>query len=108
MANITKQLSKKAGPDGKCWLLLYIYITYSIRVRLKTNVFVNPKYFDEKTGEVVIPKRGRLNQNEVDEAFSTKVEADTYVNRIEVILTADRPKKGDTPADWKDWLTAVL
>lgn len=108
MANITKQLSKKAGPDGKCRLLLYIYITYSIRVRLKTNVFVNPKYFEKKTGEVVIPKRGRLNQNEVDEAFSTKVEVDAYVNRIEVILSADRPKKGDTPADWKDWLTAVL
>lgn len=61
MYRIKKTLSAKTNAEGKKQIHIQINVSRTCRPRLKTNVHVLPDCFDEKKGEIVIPKRGKLN-----------------------------------------------
>lgn len=108
MARIDKNLSTKAGPDGKHQIMLFIFINRDIRFRLKTPININPEYFDKSKGEISIPKKSKLYPDIAEDALKTRVELDTYINRIQTILCADRPKQATSSNDWKEWLQFIL
>lgn len=88
MYRIKKTLSAKTNAEGKKQIHIQINVSRTCRPRLKTNVHVLPDCFDEKKGEIVIPKRGKLNVAKVEDAIKAAKELDTYCNLAERVISA--------------------
>lgn len=108
MAKITKSLSSRAGLDGKRQVLLLVYITKTNRFRLKSPIYLSPDLFDIDAGEIIIPNRYQASPTRLQEITQVKVSLDTYINRIQSILSVARPEHTQNSNDWKDWLCQLL
>ena len=78
--------------DGKSQILLKLTIREHHRPRLKTGIFVLPKFFKpvktSKRGlsyDIVIPQSGKRNAVEVKEATDAKYALDELISRINKI-----------------------
>lgn len=62
MATITRNISTKINTSGEAEILLRLTVSRSLRLRLKSGIYMNPKRF--KDGVIVMP---RANQKEAQE-----------------------------------------
>ena len=92
---IEKEISKKVREDGKSQILLKVAIRAHHKPRMKTGIFVLPKFFKpvmtSKKGtiyDIVIPQAGKRNAVEVNEARDAKFALDELINRIYKICWA--------------------
>lgn len=100
---ITKELSTKVR-NGKCQLLFRVWVSNSIRPRLKTSLYINPDYFDKETKDIKIPKRTHFNMAQVKEAMDLKADVNLYESRIISICNAGL----DNVEITSDWILHVL
>ena len=91
MASISLKLSKKEGIDGKSQIIAILTITPTKRPYFKTGIFVKKDYFKEtktKRGcskDIVIPKKGKLNNEEYQDVCNAKQQLQEYCMRIEKV-----------------------
>lgn len=95
---ITKELSTKVR-NGKCQLLFRVWISNSIRPRLKTSYYINPDYFDNETKDIKIPKRTHFNMAQVKEAIDIKADVNLYESRI-ISICNDGLDNVEITSDW--------
>ena len=95
MATTQLKLSSKTDANGRSQVIVKLTITRTNRPCFKSGVFVNPDWFkiiqETKKGFVygiVIPKRGRLNALEVQEAETLKTALDSYIGRLTAVCNA--------------------
>lgn len=95
MATTQLKLSSKTDANGRSQVIVKLTITRTNRPCFKSGVFVNPDWFkviqETKRGSVygiVIPKKGRLNALEVQEAETQKAALDSYISRLTAVCNA--------------------
>ncbi len=83
--NVEKDISKVVRQDGKSQIYLKLTINPHNRPRIKTGVFVLPKYFKPVkyngrgvTYDIVIPHSGKRKTEEVREVMEAKSALDEY------------------------------
>ena len=97
--------------DGKSQILLKLTIREHHRPRMKTGIFVLPKFFKavktSKRGssyDIVIPQSGKRNAFEVNEARDAKFALDELINRIYKICWAG----SELVEVNKEWIERIL
>jgi integrase len=98
MATTKCKLSAKIGEDGKQQIKCRLTINRTDRPQFNSGVYVLAKYFNTIKGEVVPPKKGKLNLLEVDDAEKAKTDLNHFTNRLIKICQV-------TEKDNKDKLT---
>lgn len=88
MAKFNLSLSAKGDLNGHKQIFVRVTVNRDLRLRLKSGVYVRPDWVQASTNEIVIPKRGRLNLAEVREAEKAKAELETYLSRLEKVLSS--------------------
>jgi len=88
MTKIKKTLSPKKREDGKQQVLFQVNINRTARPRIKSGVWVLASLFNQKTGEIIIPKRGKLNIVNREEASKSESELKNAANVIDRIVSA--------------------
>jgi len=73
---------------------LRLFVSQSVRPRFSTGIFVNPNYFDENSGEIVVPRAGKRNMIDVKEASSAKNKLDIYKTDLLAIANVYEKKLG--------------
>ena len=102
MSKIRKTLSSKMRNDGKLQIMLQVIITRTCRPRIKSGVYVNPSLFDQKKGEIIVPKRGKLNLPLWEEAINVQRELNDECNVIERIVNAAYGHLENPTSEWID------
>ena len=81
MATFKKRLSTKSEKNSdKKEVLIRLRHGKSIEIYAKSHIFIHPKFFSEKEGDIVI--KSRIFTDEVREANQLKSHLDTLVNHI--------------------------
>lgn len=79
-------LSSKVGKEGvhkgKSEVVIKMYLTRTIRVQIKSGVFVAPEHFGDSEVGIIVPKQGRLNIKERAESVEAKMALDAMVYRL--------------------------
>lgn len=111
---IEKEISKKVREDGKSQILLKVAIRAHHKPRMKTGIFVLPKFFKpvmtSKKGtiyDIVIPQAGKRNAVEVNEARDAKFALDELINRIYKICWAGS-ELVEVDKEWIERILALL
>lgn len=85
-------LSTKVGKEGihkgKSEIIAKLYLTRTIRVQVKTGVYILPKNFADSETGILVPKLGKLNMAERKDAFDAKQALDAQVLRLSTIIDA--------------------
>ena len=102
MSKIRKTLSSKMRNDGKLQIMLQVIITRTCRPRIKSGVYVNPSLFDQKKGEIIVPKRGKLNLPLWEKAINVQRELNDECNVIERIANAAYGHLENPTSEWID------
>lgn len=100
MASIEKTLSAKANESGKKQLLVKIFLSRSIRLRYKSGIYVTPDFWDEQTKSIVVPRLGRLNKKDVDEAKRESIAVADFLNDFVSICNASLELGNELTSDW--------
>ncbi len=79
MANYSLKLSK-ADSTGQCQVIVRLTIDRDNRPSFKSGVFVQPEWL--KDGEIVVPKKGKLNIPEVRMAEQAKSNLSTFTSKL--------------------------
>ena len=89
MATIAYKLSRKQQADGKRQVIVWLRFTRTFQPQLPTGVYVAPEHFEvagnqggNEVGNIVIPKRGKLNFVAVKEATQASIQLTEYTNRL--------------------------
>ena len=85
MAKYKLSLSTKIDVHGNRQVMVRATLSRQNQIRFKSGVWVSPSYFDEATGEIVIPKKGRVNFLAVNEATRQRNQLQTFVNRVDKV-----------------------
>lgn len=88
MAKYSFSLSTKTDPAGKHQVMVRASFSRDVRLRFKSGVWILPNYFNDETGEIIPPKRGRLNVLEVSEVNKAKNDLQAYISRIGSVYNA--------------------
>lgn len=97
MSTFTKTLSKKVV-SGKSQVLVRANITRKCRPTFKSGIYIKPEHFAD--GEVIIPKRGKFNVDEIKDAMKSKSEIEAYCSRIDEIILASVHHVKDLNREW--------
>lgn len=108
MSNFKKSLSRKKREDGKQQIMLQVTVSRTCRPRIKSGVFVNPSSFDGKKGEIIVPRRSRLNTALWEEANASLRELNEEINIIERIIAAAYGHIDDLKSDWIEGVRSFL
>lgn len=73
---------------------LRLFVSQSVRPRFSTGIFVNPNYFDEDSGEIIVPRAGKRNMVDVNDANSAKNRLDIYKTDLLAIVNVYERKLG--------------
>lgn len=84
MAKTELRLSSVKDANGKSQVIVRMYVNRSHRPCFKSGVFVCQEWF--KDGEITVPKKGRLNLLEVQEAKATKAKLEAFISRLMKII----------------------
>lgn len=101
MATTLLKLSSKTDANGRSQVIVKLTISRTNRPCFKSGVFVSPDWFkpiqETKKGKVygiVIPKKGRLNKLEVQEAETAKSMLETFIGKLTAVCNV-LTSKGD-------------
>ncbi len=108
MSNFKKSLSRKKRDDGKQQVMLQVTVSRTCRPRIKSGVYVNPSLFDEGKGEIIVPRRGRLNTALWEEATASQRELNEEINIIERIIAAAYGHIDEPESDWIERVRTLL
>lgn len=100
MANFSFKISSKKREDGRCQIVARVDVTRTNRPRIKTGVYIFPDLFDEKKGEIIIPKRGKFNGAQVAAATQAQNDLDTFRNKIASAIAAGQESGATITGDW--------
>lgn len=94
MANIKYLISRRAEANGKSEITARIPINRNKYLQVSTGVYVTPSLFvidgtsgGRSIGHVEIPKRGKLNFAQIDEAKRVTQELQDFTGRVQRILS---------------------
>ena len=83
---LSGRVGKSGINEGKSEIVIKVYLTRTIRVQIKSGVFIIPKHFGGSEVGVVVPKRGKLNFAERDVATAAKRQLEDVVRRITTLM----------------------
>ena len=85
---LSTKVGKSGVNKGKSEVIVKVYLNRTVRVQLKSGVFVYPKYFGDSEEGIIVPKHSKLNFAERNETINAKRELDEYVKRITMVISA--------------------
>ena len=83
---LSGRVGKSGINEGKSEIVIKVYLTRTIRVQIKSGVFIIPKHFGGSEVGVVVPKQGKLNFAERDVATAAKRQLEDMVRRITTLM----------------------
>jgi integrase len=102
MATINYLLSTKTDATGKSEILIrFTHNGGKVNQRAKTNIFIQPEYWNNEKQQIIIPKF-RLKNNEQKELENTLTNQNEKLSKIETTIISifnDTDKK-EVPKDW--------
>ena len=122
MAKIDYIKLSKVRDDGTAELIVRLYVTKAFRPQFKSNLFINPKRFVSMDAtdrcrhyRIDIPRKGKLNYNEVKDLELVEAKFATYLKRLQRICDVTEEKHKDelttewiSNALWKSHATLTL
>ena len=84
MESVELRLSSVKDANGKSQVIVRMYVKRSHRPCFKSGVFVSSDLF--RDGDIVVPKKGRLNLLEVQEAKAAKAKLEAFISRLTKII----------------------
>ena len=100
MASIERTLSAKVNESGKKQLLVKVFLSRSIRFRYKSGVYVTPDYWDEQSKSIVIPRLGKQNKADVEEAKRESILVSEFINDLTSICNASLELGNELNSNW--------
>lgn len=85
---LSSKIGKEGTHYGKSEIHIKMYLTRTIRVQIKSGIFIYPKNFGSSEIGIVVPKLGKLNLSERNDAIEAKQELDRLVLRLSTIMDA--------------------
>ena len=79
---LSSKVGKSGKNAGKSEVIVKMYLTRTIRLQVKSGVFVNPKFFADSETGICVPKLGKLNAGERADASESKMALDALVLRL--------------------------
>ena len=102
MATVTYSLSTKTDATGKSEILIrFTHNGGVINQRAKTNIFIQPEYWNSDNQQIIIPK-GRLMNKEQKELIQDLTNQDEKLPKIKKVIfsTFNDTDKKEIPKDW--------
>lgn len=108
MAKIDYIKLSKVRDDGTAELIVRLYVTKAFRPQFKSNLFINPKRFVSMDAtdrcrhyRIDIPRKGKLNYNEVKDLELVEAKFATYLKRLQRICDVTEEKhKDELTTEW--------
>ena len=63
---LSGKVGKSGVNEGKSEIVLKVYLTRTVRVQIKSGVFIIPKHFGGSEVGVVVPKQGKLKVGSIN------------------------------------------
>jgi len=106
MAKTTIIISDKVRPDGKSRIYAYVSVTRTNRFRIKTPIFITRSFFNDKLGEVIIPRKDKADIDTIREAMRQSSELNAFISRLSGIMSAGNPS-GEITKEWFEHVLAL-
>lgn len=83
---LSSKIGKEGLHKGKSEIVVKMYLTRTIRLQIKSGVYVNPKNFSDSETGIVVPKLGKLNMRDRKETMEAKQTLDSFVFRLSTLF----------------------
>ena len=84
---LSSKVGKSGINEGKSEIVIKVYLTRTVRVQIKSGVFILPKHFGGSEVGIVVPKQGKLNFAERDMASAAKRQLEDVVRNITTLIS---------------------